>query len=154
MASPVFTPGGQCSVRKPQNSTIPADAEPKLEIQTLSLPSTEAAQGAARPLPDTGEKDASAPSGRNTEMLPPDSYPGILTGGTLSTRTCFARRSSNEPAIPDISALPKPSELSRVAFRCESRPRAKVQLVSCAEFVVAGVFLGKNACRAVHLTFR
>ena len=46
MASPVFTPGGQCSVRKPHNSTIPADAVLKLEIQMLSLPSTEAAQGA------------------------------------------------------------------------------------------------------------
>ena len=33
MASPVFTPGGQCSVRKPHNSTIPADAVLKLEIQ-------------------------------------------------------------------------------------------------------------------------
>ena len=71
MASPVFTPGGQCSVRKPHSSTIPADAVLKLEIQMLSLPSTEAAHGPTIPLPYTGEKDASVPSGRNTVMLPP-----------------------------------------------------------------------------------
>src|SRR5271167_1251282 len=104
MASPVFTPGGQCSVRKPQNSTIPADAEPKLEIQTLSLPSTEAAQGAARPLPDTGEKDASAPSGRNTVILPPDSYPGVCAAKAgISTLVALAP-ASGSPSKLNLNA--------------------------------------------------
>ena len=63
MASPVFTPGGQCSVRKPHNSTIPADAVLKLEIQMLSLPSTEAAHGPTMPLPYTGENGCFRPVG-------------------------------------------------------------------------------------------
>ena len=59
----------------------------------LSLPSTEAAQGAAMPLPDTGEKDASVPSGRNTVMLPPDSYPGFCAA-MAGISTLVARCSS------------------------------------------------------------
>jgi hypothetical protein len=46
IASPVFMPGGQFSVRKPQSCTIPADALAKFETQMLSFPSTEIAQGA------------------------------------------------------------------------------------------------------------
>ena len=45
MASPVFTPGGQVSGRKPQSCTIPAFELVKLETQMLSFPSTDTAQG-------------------------------------------------------------------------------------------------------------
>jgi hypothetical protein len=34
------------------------------------------AHGVAMPLPYTGENEASLPSGRKTEILPPLSYPG------------------------------------------------------------------------------
>src|SRR5271166_1047331 len=104
MASPVFTPGGQCSVRKPHNSTIPADQLLKLGIQMLSLPSTEAVQGAARPLPDTGEKDASVPSARNTVMLPPDSYPGVCPAKAgISTLVALAP-ASGSPSKLNLNA--------------------------------------------------
>ena len=46
-------------------------------IQTLSLPSTDIAHGVAIPLPEMGENGAWLPSGRKTEMLPPESYPGL-----------------------------------------------------------------------------
>src|SRR6266446_1207591 len=39
------SPGGQFSVRKPRNSTIPSEAVDRLETQMLSLPSTDTAQG-------------------------------------------------------------------------------------------------------------
>ena len=43
----------------------------KLEIQTLSLPSTAAAQGPGRPPPVNGEPGYGVPSGRNSVTLPP-----------------------------------------------------------------------------------
>src|SRR5215472_18325230 len=41
IASPVFNPRGQFSVRNPHSTTIPSAGEAKFVIQTLSLPSTE-----------------------------------------------------------------------------------------------------------------
>jgi hypothetical protein len=40
---------------------------------------------------------------------------------------------------------------ARLGWALRRLPRANVRLESCAEFVSVGVFLGKNACRAVHL---
>src|SRR5580704_14426807 len=65
---------------------MPADEVAKLDIQMLSLPSTDIAQGVVIPLPDTGEKEAWLPSGRNTVILPPDSGPGFCEAHE-STRT-------------------------------------------------------------------
>ena len=47
-----------------------------------------------------------------------------------------------------------PGQDSEYTFPREWCPRAKVQLVQCAEFVSVGVFLGKNACRARRLTLQ
>src|SRR5580704_15491913 len=70
----------------------------------LSLPSTEAAQGAARPLPDTGEKDASVPSGCKTVMLPPDSYPGVCAAKAgISTLVALAP-ASGSPSKLNLNA--------------------------------------------------
>src|SRR5690348_15816214 len=49
IGSPVFSPGGQCSGRAPQNSD--RRFSPKLATHTLSLPSTAMPQGSVRPPP-------------------------------------------------------------------------------------------------------
>src|SRR5271154_3251247 len=68
--SPVFMLGGQFSVRAPHNCTIGLLGIAKLEIQTLSLPSTAAAHGPGRPPPLNGEPGNGVPSGRSTVTLP------------------------------------------------------------------------------------
>src|SRR5215467_12649345 len=68
--SPVLKPGGQFSVRTPQSSVIGLLGIAKLEIQTLSLPSTTAAQGPGRPPPVNGEPRYCEPSGRSKVTLP------------------------------------------------------------------------------------
>src|SRR5215472_12142156 len=73
--SPVCTPGGQCSVRTPHSSTIGLLAMAKLEIQTLSLPSTTTAHGPGRPPLLNGEPGYGVPSGRRTVTLPPFMVP-------------------------------------------------------------------------------
>src|SRR5499433_541015 len=68
--SPVLKPGGQFSVRTPQSSVIGLLGIAKLEIQTLSLPSTTTAQGPGRPSPVNGEPGYCVPSGRSRVTLP------------------------------------------------------------------------------------
>src|SRR5262249_13899955 len=68
--SPVFMPGGQFSVRTPQSCVIGLWGIAKLEIQTLSLPSTTTAQGPGRPSPVNGEPGYCVPSGRSRVTLP------------------------------------------------------------------------------------
>src|SRR5215468_5017204 len=68
--SPVLKPGGQFSVRTPQSSVIGLLGIAKLEIQTLSLPSTTTAQGPGRPPPVNGEPGYCVPSGRSRVTLP------------------------------------------------------------------------------------
>src|SRR5215469_14419209 len=71
ICSPVLKPGGQFSVRTPQSCVMRASGAPKLETQTLSLPSIVATHGPDRPPPVNGEPGYSLPSGRNNVMLPP-----------------------------------------------------------------------------------
>jgi hypothetical protein len=78
ICSPVFTPGGQFSVRTPHSWTIGLLGEAKFEIQTLSLPSTTAAHGPGRPPPVTGEPGNWLPSGRSSVTLPPKRPPVCL----------------------------------------------------------------------------
>src|SRR5271169_845771 len=78
ICSPVFMPGGQFAVRTPQSCTIGLLAIAKFENQTLSLPSTTAAQGPGRPPPVNGEPGYSLPSGRSSETLPPSGPPFCL----------------------------------------------------------------------------
>src|SRR5271157_3502121 len=73
--SPVCAPGGQCSARAPHNSTIGLLGMAKLEIQTLSLPSTTTAHGPGRPALLNGEPGNCVPSGRNSVTLPPFMVP-------------------------------------------------------------------------------
>src|SRR5215469_13154276 len=68
--SPVLRSGGQFSVRTPQSCVIGLFSIAKLEIQTLSLPSTVAAQGPGSPSPTNGEPGYCVPSGRSTVTLP------------------------------------------------------------------------------------
>src|SRR5262249_18798423 len=68
--SPVLKPGGQFSVRTPQSCVIGLLGIAKLEIQTLSLPSTTTAHGPGRPPPVNGEPGNWVPSGRSSVMLP------------------------------------------------------------------------------------
>src|SRR5262244_3742276 len=68
--SPVFMPGGQFSVRAPQSCVIGLLGIAKLEIQTLSLPSTTTAHGPGRPPPVNGEPGYCDPSGRSKVTLP------------------------------------------------------------------------------------
>src|SRR5271168_2005992 len=72
---PVCTPGGQCSVRTPHNSTIGLLAAAKLEIQMLSLPSTATAHGPGKPPLLNGEPGYGVPSGRSIVTLPPFMVP-------------------------------------------------------------------------------
>src|SRR5215471_19137884 len=68
--SPVLKPGGQFSVRTPQRHVIGLLGIAKLEIQTLSLPSTATAQGPGRPPPVNGDPVYCPPSGRSRVTLP------------------------------------------------------------------------------------
>src|SRR6202000_2998616 len=61
--SPVLKPGGQFSVRAPHSCTIGLLGMAKLEIQTLSFPSTATAHGPGRPPPLNGEPGKGVPSG-------------------------------------------------------------------------------------------
>ena len=90
-------------MRTPHNSTIPADAVAKLDIQMLSLPSTDIAHGVAIPLPYTGEKDAWLPSGRNTVTLPPVSCPGVCAAQASTNTLAKALWLIFEPAIASNS---------------------------------------------------
>src|SRR5262245_9745749 len=63
-------PGGQFSVRTPQSCVIGLLGIAKLEIQTLSLPSTTTAHGPGRPPPVNGEPGYCVPSGRRRVTLP------------------------------------------------------------------------------------
>src|SRR5262250_1957031 len=68
--SPVLKPEGQFSVRTPHSCVIGLLGIAKLEIQTLSLPSTTTAQGPGRPSPVNGEPGYCVPSGRSRVTLP------------------------------------------------------------------------------------
>src|SRR5215831_7216965 len=68
--SPVLKPGGQFSVRTPQRHVIGLLGSAKLEIQTLSFPSTTTAQGPGRPSPVNGEPGHCVPSGFSRVTLP------------------------------------------------------------------------------------
>src|SRR5262245_26898429 len=68
--SPVLKPGGQFSVCTPQRQVIGLWGIAKLEIQTLSLPSTTTAQGPGSPPPVNGEPGYCVPSGRSSVTLP------------------------------------------------------------------------------------
>src|SRR5215468_4673242 len=68
--SPVLKPGGQFCVRAPQSCVIGLLGIAKLEIQTLSLPSTTTAHGPGRPSPVNGEPGYCVPSGRSRVTLP------------------------------------------------------------------------------------
>src|SRR5262249_46367940 len=68
--SPVLKPGGQFSVRVPQRQVIGLWGIAKLEIQTLSFPSTTTAQGPGRPSPANGDPAYCVPSGRSRVTLP------------------------------------------------------------------------------------
>src|SRR5215472_17753751 len=69
--SPVLKPGGQFSVRTPHSCVIGLFGIAKLEIQTLSLPSTTTAHGPGRPPAVNGEPGYCEPSGRSNDTLPP-----------------------------------------------------------------------------------
>src|SRR5215468_6916681 len=99
--SPVFMPGGQFSVRAPQSCVIGLLGIAKLEIQTLSLPSTTTAQGPGSPPPVNGEPAYCEPSGRSRVTLPSlpfcldmvvtrysvaDSIPSSFMRAAMSTR--------------------------------------------------------------------
>src|SRR5262245_40725229 len=99
--SPVLNPGGQFSVRTPQSCVIGLLGIAKLEIQTLSLPSTTTAQGPGRPPPVNGEPGYCVPSGRKSVTLPSlpfcldmvvvrysvaDSNPATFRRAAMSTR--------------------------------------------------------------------
>src|SRR5215475_10890591 len=104
--SPVLKPGGQFSVRTPQSSVIGLLGIAKLEIQTLSLPSTTTAQGPGRPPPVNGEPGYCEPSGRSRVTLPSppfcldmvlvmysvaDSNPSSFRRAAMSTRCAMPR---------------------------------------------------------------
>src|ERR1035438_7248590 len=150
MASPVCTPGGQCSVRKPHNSTIPADAVLRFDTQILSLPSTETAHGPEMPLPVIGEKDAWLPSGWNTVMLPPSgpafwaamvstmtvvalcAASGSWSKFTLNAATIsknFRRPCSEFPSLFVTQTFPKLSTASPVP----EKPALKVSILPGSE---------------------
>src|SRR5262249_44108867 len=95
---PVWKPGGQFSVRTPQSSVIGLFGIAKLEIQTLSLPSTVAAHGPGSPPPVNGEPGYWLPSGRRSVTLPPDDPPVCLA-------MAFARISSPLPPIFRTSSM-------------------------------------------------
>src|SRR5262249_23488300 len=63
-------PGGQFSVRTPQSCVIGLLGIAKLEIHTLSLPSTRPAKGPGRPSPVNGDPEYCVPSGRSRVTLP------------------------------------------------------------------------------------
>src|SRR5215472_19177578 len=103
-------PGGQFSVRTPQSCVIGLLGIAKLEIQTLSLPSTTTAQGPGRPSPVNGEPGYWVPSGRSRVTLPSlpfcldmvvtkysvaDSIPSSFMRAAMSTR--WAQPSSLSP---------------------------------------------------------
>src|SRR5215467_8903175 len=107
--SPVLNPGGQFSVRTPHSSTIGLLGIAKLEIQTLSLPSTTTAQGPGRPPPVNGEPGYCVPSGRSRVTLPSlpfcldmcvvmysvaDSNPSTFKRAAMSTRCAMPSRLS------------------------------------------------------------
>src|SRR5215470_8182559 len=122
--SPVLKPGGQFSVRTPQSCVIGLLGIAKLEIQTLSLPSTTTAQGPGRPPPVNGEPGYCVPSGRSRVTLPSlpfclamvvvmysvaDSIPTSFARAAMSTR--WAMPSSRSPnrlvthTLPWLSTL-------------------------------------------------
>src|SRR5215468_594250 len=117
--SPVLKPGGQFSVRAPQRQVIGLWGIAKLEIQTLSLPSTTAAQGPGRPSPVNGEPGYCVPSGRSRVTLPSlpfcldmvvvrysvaDSNPSSFRRAAMSTR--WAQPSSRSPNRLVTQTLP------------------------------------------------
>src|SRR5262245_60531916 len=68
--SPVLKPGGQFSVRTPQSCVIGLLGLAKLEIHTLSFPSTTTAHGPGSPPPLNGEPVNCVPSGLSNVTLP------------------------------------------------------------------------------------
>src|SRR5262245_37621929 len=117
--SPVLKPGGQFSVRAPQSCVIGLLGIAKLEIQTLSLPSTTTAQGPGRPSPVNGEPGYCVPSGRSRVMLPSlpfcldmvlvrysvaDSNPASFRCAAMSTRWAMPRSPSPNRLV--IQTLP------------------------------------------------
>src|SRR5215475_5730526 len=117
-------PGGQFSVRTPQSCVIGLLGIAKLEIQTLSLPSTTTAQGPGRPPPVNGEPGYCEPSGRSRVTLPSlpfcldmvvvrysvaDSNPSSFRCAAMSTKR--AMPSSRSPSrlvthtLPGLSTL-------------------------------------------------
>src|SRR5215510_3919818 len=94
-------PGGQFSVRAPQSCVIRLLGIAKLEIQTLSFPSTTTAQGPGRPSPVNGDPVYCVPSSRSRVTLPSlpfcldmvvvmysvaDSNPSTFMRAAMSTR--------------------------------------------------------------------
>src|SRR5215468_1788492 len=99
--SPVLKQGGQLSVRTQQSCVIGLLGIAKLEIQTLSLPSTTTSQGPGSPPPVNGEPGNCVPSGRSRVTLPSlpfcletvvvrysvaDSIPSSFRRAAMSTR--------------------------------------------------------------------
>src|SRR5262249_1609085 len=121
IGSPVLKPGGQVSVRAPQSSTIGLCAAAKLEIHTLSLPSTAAAHGPGRPPPVNGEPGYSLPSGRSNDTLPPPLSP--LNMARVSTSSPLPPIFSVTSASPVMSAPRK--ELPR-RFVPHTLPRLSI----------------------------
>src|SRR5499426_1241570 len=122
--SPVLKPGGQFSVRTPQSSVMGLLGIAKLEIQTLSSPSTTTAQGPGRPPPVNGEPGYCVPSGRSRVTLPSppfcldmvlvmysvaDSNPSSFRRAAMSTRCAMPNsRSPNRlvtHTLPWLSML-------------------------------------------------
>src|SRR5262245_6020398 len=133
--SPVLKPGGQFSVRTPQRCAIGPLGIAKLEIQTLSLPSTTTAQGPGRAPPVNGEPGYCVPSGRSRVTLPSlpfcsdmvlviysvaDSIPSSLLRAAMSTR--WAMPSSESPnrlvthTLPWLSMLRPPLMIPVLKF--------------------------------------
>src|SRR5215475_2645101 len=117
-------PEEQFSVRAPQSCVIRLLSIAKLEIHTLSLPSTTTAQGPEKPPPVNGEPGYCVPSGRSRVTLPSlpfcldmvlvkysvaDSNLSSFRRAAMSTR--WAMPSSPSPNRLVTHTLPWPSML-------------------------------------------
>src|SRR5215467_6922351 len=93
-------PSGQFSVRTPQSCVIGLFGIAKLEIQTLSLPSTVTAHGPGRPPPLNGEPGYCDPSGLSRVTLPPSlevcsAIARASVGSGFSPRSAFTATSAS-----------------------------------------------------------
>src|SRR5262245_21911834 len=111
--SPVLKPGGQFSVRAPQRQVIGLLGIAKLEIQTVSFPSTATAQGPGRPPPVNGEPEDWVPSGRSRETLPslPFCFDMVVVRYSVAHSITLAFKCAAMSTRWDMPSSPSPNRL-------------------------------------------